>query len=96
MLVGRLGTDGRLNGRVKCDLTENLILKINASVVIVFYFYFCNEENKSSLLSSMLNVLLFFLTFFFISSLQTNHITPRACSTLITRFHFLNNCDVCS
>lgn len=65
MLVGRLGTDGRLNGRVKCDLTENLILKINASVVIVFYFYFCNEENKSSLLSSMLNVLLFFLNFFF-------------------------------
>ncbi|KMZ58667.1 Mitochondrial import receptor subunit TOM40 [Zostera marina] len=32
MLVGRLGTDGRLNGRVKCDLTENLILKINASL----------------------------------------------------------------
>ncbi|KAL6009704.1 hypothetical protein ACLOJK_000133 [Asimina triloba] len=30
MLVGRILTDGRLNARVKCDLTENLTLKINA------------------------------------------------------------------
>ncbi|CAL4914172.1 unnamed protein product [Urochloa decumbens] len=32
MLVGRVMTDGRLNARVKCDLTENLILKVNAQL----------------------------------------------------------------
>lgn len=32
MLIGRILTDGRLNARVKCDLTENLILKINAQI----------------------------------------------------------------
>lgn len=32
MLVGRILTDGRLNARVKCDLTENLTMKINAQV----------------------------------------------------------------
>lgn len=32
MLIGRLMTDGRLNARVKCDLTENLALKINAQL----------------------------------------------------------------
>lgn len=32
MLVGRVMTDGRLNARVKCDLTDNLTLKINAQV----------------------------------------------------------------
>ncbi|XXG41097.1 hypothetical protein AAC387_Pa01g1637 [Persea americana] len=32
MLVGRILTDGRLNARVKCDLTENLTLKVNAQV----------------------------------------------------------------
>lgn len=26
-------TDGRLNARVKCDLTENLIMKANAQVI---------------------------------------------------------------
>lgn len=36
MLVGRILTDGRLNARVKCDLTENLTLKINAQVFGVF------------------------------------------------------------
>lgn len=35
MLVGRVLTDGRLNARVKCDLTDNLTLKINAQVFIV-------------------------------------------------------------
>lgn len=33
MLIGRVMTDGRLNARVKCDLTDNLTLKINAQVV---------------------------------------------------------------
>jgi hypothetical protein len=33
MLIGRLMTDGRLNARVKYDLTENLALKVNAQVV---------------------------------------------------------------
>ncbi|XP_010943679.1 mitochondrial import receptor subunit TOM40-1 [Elaeis guineensis] len=32
MLVGRVLTDGRLNARVKCDLTDNLTLKINAQL----------------------------------------------------------------
>ncbi|KAJ8646509.1 hypothetical protein MRB53_008257 [Persea americana] len=32
MLVGRILTDGRLNARVKCDLTENLTLKVNAQI----------------------------------------------------------------
>ncbi|KAG8096167.1 hypothetical protein GUJ93_ZPchr0013g37426 [Zizania palustris] len=32
MLVGRVMTDGRLNARVKCDLTDNLTLKINAQL----------------------------------------------------------------
>lgn len=32
MLVGRVLTDGRLNARVKCDLTENLSLKANSQL----------------------------------------------------------------
>ncbi|XP_039129769.1 LOW QUALITY PROTEIN: mitochondrial import receptor subunit TOM40-1-like [Dioscorea cayenensis subsp. rotundata] len=32
MLIGRVLTDGRLNARVKCDLTDNLILKANAQL----------------------------------------------------------------
>ncbi|KAF7153032.1 hypothetical protein RHSIM_Rhsim01G0245800 [Rhododendron simsii] len=32
MLFGRIMTDGRLNARVKCDLSENLILKANAQL----------------------------------------------------------------
>ncbi|XP_010943655.1 mitochondrial import receptor subunit TOM40-1 isoform X1 [Elaeis guineensis] len=32
MLVGRVLTDGRLNARVKCDLSDNLTLKINAQL----------------------------------------------------------------
>jgi hypothetical protein len=32
MLFGRIMTDGRLNARLKCDLTENLSLKANAQV----------------------------------------------------------------
>ena len=32
MLIGRVMTDGRLNARVKCDLTDDLTLKVNAQV----------------------------------------------------------------
>uniref|UniRef100_A0A804I2D6 Uncharacterized protein n=1 Tax=Musa acuminata subsp. malaccensis TaxID=214687 RepID=A0A804I2D6_MUSAM len=32
ILVGRVMTDGRLNARVKCDLIDNLTLKINAQL----------------------------------------------------------------
>ncbi|WOL04577.1 mitochondrial import receptor subunit TOM40-1-like [Canna indica] len=32
MLVGRVMTDGRLNARVKCDLTDKLTMKINAQL----------------------------------------------------------------
>ncbi|KAG6725976.1 hypothetical protein I3843_02G045700 [Carya illinoinensis] len=32
MLFGRIMTDGRLNARVKCDLTENLSLKANSQL----------------------------------------------------------------
>ncbi|KAG0460865.1 hypothetical protein HPP92_020857 [Vanilla planifolia] len=32
MLIGRVLTDGRLNARVKCDLTDNLSLKVNAQL----------------------------------------------------------------
>jgi mitochondrial import receptor subunit TOM40 len=38
MLIGRLMTDGRLNARVKCDLTENLALKVNAQVLNLIFF----------------------------------------------------------
>jgi len=34
MLVGRIMTDGRMNARVKCDLTDNLTMKVNAQVNI--------------------------------------------------------------
>lgn len=39
MLVGRILTDGRLNARVKCDLTDNLTMKINAQVFQDFLMY---------------------------------------------------------
>ncbi|KAL3517922.1 hypothetical protein ACH5RR_020511 [Cinchona calisaya] len=32
MLIGRIMTDGRLNARIKCDLSENLILKASAQL----------------------------------------------------------------
>nr|XP_043610248.1 mitochondrial import receptor subunit TOM40-1-like [Erigeron canadensis] len=32
MLIGRVMTDGRVNARVKCDLSENLTLKANAQL----------------------------------------------------------------
>lgn len=32
LLWGRILTDGRLNARVKCDLSENLTFKANAQV----------------------------------------------------------------
>ena len=32
MLIGRVMTDGRLNARVKWDLTDNLAVKANAQV----------------------------------------------------------------
>lgn len=34
LLWGRILTDGRLNARVKCDLSENLTFKANAQVCI--------------------------------------------------------------
>ena len=36
MLVGRIMTDGRLNARIKCDLSENLILKSSAQVILLY------------------------------------------------------------
>ena len=46
MLFGRILTDGRLNARVKCDLTENLTLKANAQVIymstVTFAHFFCH------------------------------------------------------
>ncbi|ONK55173.1 uncharacterized protein A4U43_UnF6750 [Asparagus officinalis] len=32
MLIGRMMTDGRMSARVKCDLTDNLTMKINAQL----------------------------------------------------------------
>lgn len=32
MLIGRILTDGRLNARVKCDLSDSLTMKANAQV----------------------------------------------------------------
>jgi hypothetical protein len=37
MLIGRISQDGRVNAGVKCDLTENLALKINAQVICLFF-----------------------------------------------------------
>ncbi|TVU22679.1 hypothetical protein EJB05_32394 [Eragrostis curvula] len=33
MLIGRVSHDGRVNARVKCDITDNLALKINAQMM---------------------------------------------------------------
>lgn len=67
-------TDGRLNARVKCDLTENLALKINAQVVefdiFLFGDFYCT---------------LFFADGFLFSSLLVSLITLKGCSTLTTR-----------
>lgn len=40
MLFGRVLTDGRLNARLKCDLSENLTLKGSAHVLFWFLFPF--------------------------------------------------------
>uniref|UniRef100_A0A453I720 Uncharacterized protein n=1 Tax=Aegilops tauschii subsp. strangulata TaxID=200361 RepID=A0A453I720_AEGTS len=80
MLIGRLMTDGRLNARVKCDLTENLALKINAQVVefdiFLFGDFYCT---------------LFFADGFLFSSLLVSLITLKGCSTLTTRGHRLSS-----
>ncbi|CDP04010.1 unnamed protein product [Coffea canephora] len=44
MLVGRIMTDGRLNARIKCDLSENLILKSSAQLT--------NEPHMSNVMAS--------------------------------------------
>ena len=49
MLFGRILTDGRLNARVKCDLTENLILKANAQAIyisVVIFVHFSWHYNS--------------------------------------------------
>lgn len=37
MLFGRVMTDGRLNARLKCDLTDNLAMKANAQVSETYF-----------------------------------------------------------
>lgn len=56
MLVGRILTDGRLSARVKCDLTDNLALKINAQLTNephysqgMFNFDFKGKDFRSQL-----------------------------------------------
>lgn len=67
-------TDGRLNARVKCDLTENLALKINAQVVEFDIFLFDDFYFT-----------LFLADGFLFSSLLVSLITLKGCSTLTTR-----------
>jgi hypothetical protein len=77
MLIGRLMTDGRLNARVKCDLTENLALKVNAQVLNLMFF--C--------LMTVILLFIWLIPFFF--SLPVSLITPKGCSTLTTRLVFV-------
>lgn len=44
MLFGRVMTDGRLNARLKCDLSDNLTLKGNAQVGILCPLNFCHSS----------------------------------------------------
>lgn len=48
MLVGRILTDGRLNAKVKCDLTNNLTLKVNAQV-----HYYLLEQKDANIFASL-------------------------------------------
>lgn len=66
MLFGRIMTDGRLNARVKCDLSENLTLKANSQVIsktveelypLFLFAWFvmtlCSAISKASWLTSL-------------------------------------------
>lgn len=52
MLIGRVLTDGRVNARVKCDLTDNLSLKANAQVS----FCYCHSSSSDLALLSRLGM----------------------------------------
>lgn len=49
MLFGRVLTDGRVNARLKCDLTDNLTLKGNAQVgiLVISILYFTAVKKLS-------------------------------------------------
>ncbi|XP_058008326.1 mitochondrial import receptor subunit TOM40-1 isoform X2 [Hevea brasiliensis] len=56
MLIGRVLTDGRLNARVKCDLTDDLTLKANAQLTnephmshAMFNFDFKGKDYRTQL-----------------------------------------------
>lgn len=71
-------TDGRLNARVKCDLTENLTLKVNAQV---------HGFTGPSFVLLMFSLV--YSTNELFPSLPMSRITPKGCLTLITRSVFL-------
>jgi len=74
MLIGRVLTDGRVNARVKCDLTDDLALKANAQVKYMLispyfwtsfllypcFFFFPNASKSYDLQVNFLNYVIFF------------------------------------
>jgi hypothetical protein len=61
MLIGRLSQDGRVNARVKCDLTENLALKINAQVMCFFVTSQVDGLTRLALLNFLNSLILLIL-----------------------------------
>lgn len=87
MLFGRVLTDGRLNARLKCDLTDNLTLKANAQVGI-----FCPSTHLQKFrIDNCLRAVTICISILEVKyihsscSLQMNHICRMGCSILITR-----------
>ena len=76
MLVGRVMTDGRLNARLKADLSDKLILKANAQVSAATGECVCSMV--------YLEYCIYHPFFFFFSSWQVSHICHMRSSTLTT------------
>jgi hypothetical protein len=107
MLIGRVLTDGRLNARVKCDLTDDLALKANAQVKYLLispylwtsflpypcFFVFCFFW---VMWAKFMDKHVSFLTsvIFFLCSSQTSLTCLMSCWTLITRWSSLYHVNV--
>lgn len=92
MLIGRVLTDGRLNARLKCDLTDDLSLKANAQVthvIFLFTFWSCVLASTIVHVIFMRLLLSWVPKHYFPSSLQMSLICRMPCSTLITRLVLL-------
>ena len=63
MLFGRILTDGRLNARVKCDLSDNLTLKGNAQVI--WFLLSCSYRVLSYFIFLQFHLLISYIYIFF-------------------------------